>query len=536
MFIDLQSQNFDWAKREGRYAYDYGYGITTDNSGNVYTTGKYEQDSADFSGILVPCVDNHDVFIAKYSPTGTINWVTTFGGDLGDYAHAIACDGTNLFVAGEIEGYGIPIYFENSSFTLTSIGYNDAFIAKYDLNGTLQWAKQAGWLHNEKAQGVTYDNLGNSYICGFYDDTTYFENIQMLSQGLEDIFIAKYDPNGVLLWVRNAGGPGRDEAKSIKCDAAGNVYMCGLHSDACMFGTQTLSSPNNYYNAFVAKIAPDGTLLWVTTAGGDVDDVAWSLTMDNAGKIFVSGEYNAYATFGPYFLLDTLPVADIFVACYDAAGNPQWVKGAGGSMIDRARGIGCDGTNIFITGQFGATVSFDSYTVSAADSSDVFMAALDNSGNFLWATSVGGIPDSLETLGYECGNAICAEAGGAVYATGSLLDGGDFGSISYSEYGRTDIFVTRISQPMGIQTVAENKTEIRIYPNPSSGNVTVDLNGIKNKQGEALVYNSYGQCIEKVQTGSSEKFNLQFDNYKNGIYYVEVRTSDMVLRKKVIIQ
>src|ERR1035437_1206126 len=91
LFINAQAQNFNWAKVEGLYAYDYGYGITTDNSGNVYCAGKYEEVNANFSGILLPCQNNHDFFLAKYSASGAINWVQTGGGTLGDYAHAVAC-------------------------------------------------------------------------------------------------------------------------------------------------------------------------------------------------------------------------------------------------------------------------------------------------------------------------------------------------------------------------------------------------------------------------------------------------------------
>src|ERR1700751_2728489 len=104
----IQAQNFNWAKREGLYAYDYGYGITTDNAGNVYLAGKYEQ-AANFSGTILPCTGtpdcNHDIYVAQYSSTGNLNWIHTGGGNLGDYAHAIACDGRNyVYIAGEIEG------------------------------------------------------------------------------------------------------------------------------------------------------------------------------------------------------------------------------------------------------------------------------------------------------------------------------------------------------------------------------------------------------------------------------------------------
>src|ERR1051326_2162027 len=129
LLTNLHAQNFQWAKVEGLYAYDYGYGITTDHSGNVYVAGKYEQ-NANFSNTILPCQGNHDIFVARYSPSGALNWITTAGGSLGDYAEGIDCDGTYIYAAGEIEGVNETIIFQNSPITLHTHASNDAFVAK----------------------------------------------------------------------------------------------------------------------------------------------------------------------------------------------------------------------------------------------------------------------------------------------------------------------------------------------------------------------------------------------------------------------
>src|ERR1700741_2633601 len=118
--LNIYSQTFDWAKREGLYAYDYGYGIVSDNAGNVYVAGKYEQ-NADFSGTILPCAGNHDIYLAKYDAVGALVWITTAGGTLGDYAHALSTDGTYLYLAGEVEGSEV-IHFQGSPITVTSVG------------------------------------------------------------------------------------------------------------------------------------------------------------------------------------------------------------------------------------------------------------------------------------------------------------------------------------------------------------------------------------------------------------------------------
>ncbi|MCE9538929.1 MAG: hypothetical protein K8R85_06895 [Bacteroidetes bacterium] len=124
----------------------------------------------------------------------------------------------------------------------------------------------------------------------------------------------------------------------------------------------------------------------------------------------------------------------------------QWVKGAGGPGIDRARGIGTDGTNLYITGQFDSTATFGSFSVSGVDHNEIFIAKISNTGNFQWVTTVGGPVDSVEDLGYESGIGICAEASGNIYATGALLNGGVFGPNSFTPYSRVDVFVSKILQ------------------------------------------------------------------------------------------
>lgn len=302
-FSNMRSQTFSWAKDEGLYAYDYGLGITTDNSGNVYVAGKYEQ-NANFSGTILPCTGvpdcNHNIYVAKYSSTGSLTWIKTAGGNLGDYAHAISCDGNNLFVAGEIEGFNNLITFPGSTITLTSVNDNDIYVSKYDLNGNLLWATSAGGSGSEKALGVSHDAAGNVYICGEHSAACAFDASTTVNcAGVRDIFVAKYNSSGVFQWVRTAGSTGRDEAQGIKCDAAGNCYVTGFFSNGAMFGTTTYSTMStSFHDAFLAKYDTNGNLQWVRTGRGLYDEVGWSVTMDNAGMIYMSGEFNSTGYFG----------------------------------------------------------------------------------------------------------------------------------------------------------------------------------------------------------------------------------------------
>jgi hypothetical protein len=535
-FTHLNAQNFTWAKVEGHYAYDYGYGITNDNAGNVYVAGKYEENAV-FSGTTLPCQGNHDIWVAKYSPSGSLSWIRTGGGTNGDYARALACNKTSrIYVAGEIEGSVTPVVFPGSSITLPTQGDNDAFLATYDLSGNLLWAKAEGGLYNDKALGVTYDASGNVIICGYFTDTTRFNGNMVIGNGEEDMYVAKYDMNGNFLWMKHAGGPGEEQAKSIISDASGNLYVCGFYSDGAVFGSTTFSTPNTFLghfpNIFIAKYAPDGTLIWVKSAGGDWNDEAWGITMDNSGKLYITGEFSNAQFDG--ISLWTSGIEDVFVACYDQNGNAQWAVSAGASYVDRARGIGTDGTDLFITGQFGGTAAFGSHNLTAADSSDIFVAALNNTGNFLWAAAVGGPADAPEYNSYESGIAVCAEATGNVYATGALLSGGVFGGINAPGYTRSDVFITKLSAVAGIEESASNNN-IHIYPNPGSGIFHVQNDEQAWNKMEINIYNYLGEIIYQSATSSS-KINLDLSKQQKGIYFVQITSDEDVTLEKIVLQ
>ncbi|MDQ3046937.1 MAG: T9SS type A sorting domain-containing protein [Bacteroidota bacterium] len=537
LFINLNSQSFDWSKREGLWAYDYGYGVVTDNTGNVYVAGKYEENSI-FSGTTISNAGNHDSFLAKYTSSGALTWIRTAGGSLGDYAHAIATDGTSaIYVAGEIEGYGTLISFPPSAITMNCVGDNDAFVAKYDMSGNVVWAIREGGVYSEKALAVACDNLGNVYTTGYFTTSTVFDGTAYTSAGGRDFYLAKFSPLGSLVWFKKAGSAGREEGLALKCDPAGNVYVCGMHSDGALFESTTLASPLGYYDMFVAKYASDGSLIWIKSQGSDYDDVAWGITMDNAGKIYVTGEYNAYATFDSYNITTT-GEAEIFVSCYDSSGTTLWVSSAGGNWYDRARGIGTDGTDIYITGQFANTATFGTHVITAADSSDVYMAKISNTGTFLWAMSISGVADSVETLGYESGNGICADASGTVYATGAVLDGGVFGSTTYGEYARTDIFVAKILQgSVGTESInASTQGLINIYPNPGNGSLTIDLTKLNSERANVCIFNCMGQLVSTVDQQNGKTVSLDISGEQKGIYLIEIRSEENIYREKVIIQ
>ncbi len=529
---------FQWGKAEGKWAYDYGYGIKTDNDGNVYVVGKYEEVGAAFSGSTVNCEGNHDAFLAKYNAAGDLQWVQTMGGPDGDYSWAISTDKSSyLVVSGEIENkfHNSPntISFSNSTITLASQGDNDAFLAKYDLDGNLLWAIDEGHgVNSEKGLGNAIDANGNIYMCGYFTNATVFNGTTYTGAGGRDIFVAKYNANGEFQWFRHAGSAGRDEAKAAVCDANGNVYICGGFDDGCVFDGTTLNTWNNsdYWDAFIAKYDTNGDLQWVRRGGGDVDDMAWSITIDNAGNLYTGGEMGAWAKFSTsqddnnVFAIQAAGGADSYIAKYDQNGEIIWIRRGGSDKVDRIRGIGTDGTNIFATGQYSGTATFGNNSVVSVDTSDIFITVISPEGNWGFVETVGGSVDAVELLGYESGNAVTGTASGEVYATGGLLNGGTFGTHSVSGYSRTDAFVTKLtwSGTVGLKDQTQYAA-VKMYPNPATGLVQLDLSEIRSDKVEVFIYNNLGQKV-CAQQCSGTSASIDLSDYSEGIYFLQMES------------
>ena len=538
------AQEFEWVRTAGLWAYDYGYGIQTDAAGNVFVAGKYESQNAVFGDTTVPCAGNHDVFVAKYTANGDFLWVRTGGGIGGDYAHHMTLDAAgNVYVAGEIEG-------PNASFGSVNVtgnpGTDDAFVAKYDNNGNLQWVKTYGGYSRDDARSIAVDATGNIFICGIFRNNAFFDNqtITAASTDIDDVFIAKLDNSGNVLWVHGIGGAGDDTGKALDVDAAGNVYVTGGFIGTASFGTQSLTAPNGYRDMYLAKWDGSGNLVWVVQAGDDWDDVGWGLSVDNAGNSYVTGEFHANAAFGPHTITAITSSGDAFVAKYDALGNAQWAQRFGGNLSDRGRASSFDANNVYITGEYAGTATSGSYTVTSADSGDIFVASFNAvNGAPGWVVVPRGPADAYEDLGYEGGNALYADGTGNVYVTGSFLDVDTFNWMPAENYTRTDMFVAKINATLppggvGVNETAEPIGNVGIVPNPTNNYVNVSFSVARQDDYTISVTNAIGQVIrqETFKNFSGqyiEKMDLSV--YGKGIYLVSVSGAGSRQVQKVVV-
>ena len=391
--------NFKWAKQLGGNDLSRVKSVTTDAAGNVFLGGYFRGDTIHFGTSSTVQVVNTSsttiAFVAKYDSAGTVVWAKQGSGNAMNKIYSVATDVSgNVFVAGSFAANVLTI----GTFTLSNFdtqNNDDAFIAKLDNNGNVQWLNGGAGSYMDEAYGVSTDAGGNAYLTGTFGSASIKFGIYtspLVSGDSYDIFIVKYDANGTEQWLKTAGGNGDDnEANSIATDASGNSYITGFighGSTPIAFGTINLSNTSIWPNMFIAKYDVSGTIQWAQNTQGDLytrANTGNNIKLDASGDPYVIGSFSsdslnlgAVSVYNNSLLTgggDT--VQDVFVAKYKANGYLSWARSAGGAGNDNGLGIAVTtSNNVYICGEYKSTsISFAGVPLTAVNTAgDAFIA------------------------------------------------------------------------------------------------------------------------------------------------------------------
>ena len=340
---------------------EVGYGIDTDSSDDVYVTGL----SASTDG------NGQDFLVAKYNPSGVLQWQRTIGGTSSDSGWGIAVDSSdNFYVSGQTSSSGA--------------GNIDVLLIKYNASGTVLWQRTLGHANNDRAKSVAVDSLDNVYVTG---DTTVTGNTE--------IFIAKYNSSGSIIWQRTLGGTdgsGNNNTfpHEIAIDGSDNVYVFGYTN---VFG----GSGNEDF--LVAKYNSAGVLQWQRILGDTDQDEAYGGAVDSSGNAYICGYKSSGSTNG------------MIVAKYDTSGNIRWQRElatTNKSTLGYAVTVD-DSGNVYAGGHTEAAPSYTNH--------GFLIAKYNTSGEIQWQRTFGS--NTFERL-----EAITTDKFGNIYATG-LSNSGD---------------------------------------------------------------------------------------------------------------
>ncbi|MCX6352885.1 MAG: hypothetical protein NTX03_13655 [Bacteroidetes bacterium] len=277
---------------------------------------------------------------------------------------------------------------------------------------TWKWATKMGSLLDDYSSSTKVDKQGNVYVCGYWwssQTLTFGTGKTALKtakgSGQFDVYLVKYDPNGVPQWLVQGGGSYSDMARSISLDSAGNVYIGGGFNDdllsfnassggtADFYGTGgsavTITS-NDSDDMFVVKVTPSGWVSWGTVLGGPNDEGVNNLSTDWAGNTYVTGYFDTVTTIGSTTLTSNAGY-DGFISQIDSAGVVNWAKNFGGKGLESGYGIGVDSSgNSYIAGTFGDTLILGTDTLKSNGARKTLLIKYDIKGNLQWALGAEG--------------------------------------------------------------------------------------------------------------------------------------------------
>lgn len=344
-----------------------------------------------------PQFNTNSILVIDPEPEGV--WGTYFGGAEYDISTTIATDlNSNVYHA------GITMSFSNIATTgaheASYQGGLDGFIAKYDTEGNLLWSSYYGGPQTDRPYGLTTDSQGNVYLGGSSHSEFGIATIgsyQDVLSGMDDIFIVKFNENGVRQWATYVGGTGHDFVTTIK-HFNNTLYITGHTNSPNGISTAGTFLPNYTANetGYLMSLSDDGTARnWGTYIGSENGTSGEGLAVfDNA--IVVGGRTTStsgIASAGSHQVTQN-GFGNAFVQRFNDAGTLVWGTYYGGTFTDKITGIVADSeNNIYAAGDASSLVGIATpgvFQPTRLSSEQGFLVKFNENGVRQWGTYLGG--------------------------------------------------------------------------------------------------------------------------------------------------
>ena len=470
---------YGWTRTMGSSNHDFGYGVATDSSGNVFVTGGF-QGTVDFDpGAGMDAHSSrggYDIFVAKFAADGDYIWTRSAGGGSFDEGYGVATDSSgNVFLTGY---FGGTADFDPTGGTdeHTSNGQYDIFVTKLGADGSYAWTGTMGGTSMDRGYDVATDSSGNVLLTGYFQnvaDLDPTDGIDMHSaHGSDDIFVTKLNADGSFAWTRAMGdSTSYNCGKGVATDSSGNVFMVGSFGATVDFDpgieTDQHTSNNGTADVFVTRLNPDGTYgalratstdnplklvmdreKAVTAVFAQQPALTMAVSPEGAGTMTPAVGTDTYNTGATVSISASAGAGYRFDHWDGDLGSGGWTATMGwADWYDRGYGVAADASgNVFVTGFFAGRVDFDPTArideQMSNGSKDIFVTKLNADGTYGWTRTMGG---SQGDEGYS----VATDSSGKVFVTGSFYGTVDFdpgvGIDRHTSMGNADVFVTKLN-------------------------------------------------------------------------------------------
>lgn len=423
-------------------------------------------------------------------PSSPWGWLNQAGGQYDwDYGRSIAHDGNgSIFVVGKFKG---TVNFGTTTLTGGSLSM---FVAKLAENGTWEWAADvATGGYSIVGNDIKVDSSGDAYVIGHFEGNPSFGNHSLSSSGQSDVFVAKISSSGTWLWATSAQGQYEDQGNGIALDHLGSIFITGSYKDQITFGQTNLSTDNSQYELYVAKISTTGTWTWAIAGESTDQSAGKKIGCDSSGNAYLIGLFKTSISLGQDNHSSSGGI-DVIVSKIDANGTWVWSKSAGGTDNDVGYDINVLANGTFlITGSFNGNAYFGSTLHAGMGSDDMFVAKMNESGNWIWSESIIG-------NGLSPGQSVYVDPNGNVFVIGYFTGFGIFGNNTIQSSGHTSMFLAKYASNSTLKgvTIARSSSGVHGYGITGNTNqeifITGSIKGIAT-YGSQSINGGYGNVL-----------------------------------------
>lgn len=539
--LNSQAQSWEWATTS---ASDGSFYTCSDAQGNVYQAGKFSG-TASFSGTQLTSGPGYtNWFIAKYNSNGVLQWVKkALAGTTDREIIAMTADNaSNIFIAG---------YFsetiEVAGTSITSVGDRDAFLAKFNTSGTLQWIKTGGGTYDEAINDLVCDDAGNIYATGFFTESATFGGQQLTSQSVNmssDGMLLCYSSDGNISYAKSFGGLSSEAGHGIAI-YDNHIYLSGhFRSNDFVFQTETLhwAGSGGDYDFFVAALNLNGQLQWLkgfTSGTGGILFRKESKLAANSTGLYFTGQFTETIDLGNGILNSQFNGANAFLAKFDFNGNTVWANALTGRQYVSVRDIIATPNHVYLAGNYTDTLKFlgqnyiGRFGNFAVAENNGFVISINSDGTLEWIKNVfpyqdGSLVGTLLIDGLAAYN-------NSVYVSSSFSNTISLGSLSPATdgvIGNIDALVAKIDVLANIDEHLKD-LQVSVYPNPATEKIYVQT-AVRDNYSISLL-NTNGQIVMSDFRGAVSDFSLDISSLSKGIYFLEVRSEKNLSKSKLII-
>lgn len=423
--------------------------------------------------------------------------------------------------------FWLELTYEGLTLT-TSDNIKGIFIIRLDEQGNWQWGKVINGADLKEINDVKIASEGEIYVTGHFSEALQFDTLQMEASGENDAFLLQLTPDGVLESRQQIGYSGTTRGQTIALHPAGGFYWGGVFDDTLRVDTTELYANTFDRDVFVSRYDAAGNPLWIRRAGGVFEEELIAMTTDVEGNLLATG-----FLIGVMSLSETVSIQsrngnpDIFLFSYDEMGSVQWARAIGGDLIDLPTDLCLLKDQVIISGTYQGQIAWDAFSTPQTNGVNGFAASFDQSdGAGKWL-----LPVTTESFAFV--EALTLDTQQQLYLLGSFRDDAQLGGLTINSAGQYDFFLAGIAAEITPVLDPVLRPGIRVFPNPSREILYLD--GLQEGASANIrLYNSAGKLVYQGISRNVET-TVNLGGLRSGTYWLIVQQGNHLEKLPVVI-